>query len=657
MPRFIIHILLTLCLAASADAQTASIDSDFEQLIEQLCSTYKVKIGYSAELVKMDIPEFSDADLENMSVTELLDYFFSKEGLSYRMVDGDKILLRKDDVQLYRESLKTISGKIMDGETGLPLPYASIYTKRSTVGTMSDLNGQFSIEVQDIPSVELVVTYLGFKTRYLNISNLSPNEVIHLMPSEEILDEVTIIVDPMVIIDIGKDNEITLNKNRLVEVTAGDVYGSDILRSIQMLPGVSNDADAAGKIQLRGSDAEETLVMLDGIPLYKTDHYYGIFGAINPYYIEDATLYKNKIPLEYENRAGGMLMLNSTDYINNTHGNIELDFLKANAYVELPISSKVGLLIGGRFNHTDPFSSPLSENDDNVNLNDTPIDMVSFQRSKLIDVQPRFKFHDLNAKLKLDLTSKLSFSISTFGSSDEYLRSYDIRYVAENREGKKGLIDESTSDTEKWRNQGFNLSGSYSFQSDKTLKWSVFNSTYKNDYSLGLSLSRVFRVGEVEFFNYENVNYNEIGTGGIRLQYVKDDDWHIGVNLQNRRNEISIVEGSRTPINRVQEFGEGAIFGKKLLYPADGLEIGLGLRVNVLEAFDTMNVSPLIEMKYEPSPGYYLKASYAKLYQNFRELTFENRLGGYQQYFVLAQEGLYPLGFSNLFMVGGGLSI
>jgi len=662
MPRFIIHILLTLCLTASVNAQTASIDSDFEQLIEKLCSKYKVKIGYSAELLNMNIPEFSEADLEKMSVTELLDHFFSKEGLSYRMVDGDKILLRKDDVQLYQESLRTISGKILDGESGFPLPYASIYMKRSTVGTMSDLRGQFSIEVPDIPTVELVVSYLGYKARNLNISNLSSHEVIHLIPSEEVLEEVTIIVDPMVIIDVGKNNQITLNKNRLVEVTAGEVYGSDILRSIQMLPGVSNDADAAGKIQLRGSDAEETLVVLDGIPLYKTDHYYGIFGAINPYYIEDATLYKNKIPLEYENRAGGMLLLNSTDYIKNTNGNIELDFLKANAYVELPISSKVGLLIGGRFNHTDPFNSPLSENDDNVNLNDTPIDMVSFQRSKLIDVQPKFKFYDLNAKLNLNLTSKLSFSISTFGSSDKYLRTYDIRYIAENRQGKKGLIDESVSNTEKWRNQGINLSGSYNFQPDKALKWSVFNSTYKNDYSLGLSLSRVFRVGEVEFFSYDNVNYNEIRTGGIRLQYVKDNDWHVGVSLQNRENVISVKEvssnkGSNTPIDRLQMFGEGAIFGKKTFYPSEDLEIGLGVRMNLLEAFDTMTLSPLIELKYEPSPGHYLKASYAKLYQNFRELTFENRLGGYQQYFVLAQEELYPLGYSNLYMVGGGVSL
>ncbi len=657
MPRSLLYILIFFCATPTILAQTASIDSDFERLINRLCDTYKVKIGYSAELKSIKVPEWSNSDMSDKSITELLDFYFSQEGLSYRMVDDDKILLRQDLIQSYKESTKLVKGKIIDGESGYSLPYASIFIDGLTGGTMSDEDGRFSIEVLKEGGQELIISYLGFKSRRLNCDLLGMNENIKLIASEEILEEVTIIVDPMVIIDIGKNNRISLDKNRLVEVNAGEVYGSDILRSIQMLPGVSNDADAAGEIQLRGSDAEETLVMLDGIPLYKTDHYYGIFGAINPYYIEEATLYKNKIPLEYENRAGGMLMLNSTNEITKTKGNVELDFLKANAYVELPLSSSIGLLLGGRFNHTDPFNSPLSSNEGNTDLDDALLDDERFQSRKLINVQPEFKFRDFNAKFKFTPSPKFSLSFATYTSSDQYDRNYDIRYEAVNKDGKDIMIEENSNNTEKWRNEGINLSGSYNFKPNKSLNWSFFNSSYENDYNIEASLSRVLRIGEVEFYNYKNVNINNISTGGVRLQYEVDDNWHIGMNLQNRRNEISIIENSKNPVNRMQEFGEGALFGKKSFFPVEGLEIGLGARMNILEAFDTLTLSPLIELKYSPSSLLYFKGSYAKLYQNFRELTFENRLGGYQQYYVLAQEGLYPLGFSNLYMLGGGFSI
>ena len=656
MPRTLIYILALICCTGNAFSQTAGVNSDFELLIQQLSDNYNVKIGYAADLSSITVPDIDEKDLNNRSITELLDLYFSRDGLTYRMVDGNKILLRKESIQLYQEATKLLTGTILDNATKEPLPYASIYVNRSTYGTMSDNNGRFSIEVEEGVGSELIVSYLGFKSRNLNCDLLAEDEIINMIPSEEILDEVTIIVDPMVIIDIGKNNQISFDKNRLVEINAGEIYGSDILRSIQMLPGVSNDADAAGKIQLRGSDAEETLVMMDGIPLFKTDHYYGIFGAINPYYIEEATLYKNKIPLEYENRAGGMLMLNSTDEFTSTHGNIELDFLKVNAYLELPITERVGLLLGGRINHTDPFNSPLASNDENVDFENALIENARIDRKRIIDVQPTFNFRDLNAKLLLDLTPKLSLSLAGYTSSDEYNRGYDIQYIIENRDGNKRQIAETADNVEEWQNGGVNLSGEYKFQSGRALKWSLFGSEFQNDYKLNLDLSRVLRIGEIEFYNYENINRNAIKTGGLRLQYVDDKEWHLGISLQNRENEISIVEGNKTPIDRNQEFNEGAVFGKKTFHPTEGLELGIGMRVNLLQAFDTINISPLIEMKYETGSGLYLKASYAKLYQNFRELTFENRFGGYQQYFVLAQEGLYPLGFSNLYMVGGGFT-
>jgi outer membrane receptor for ferrienterochelin and colicin len=656
MMRTAAHIFIIMMFSILASGQTATINSDFERLIENLCKTYQVKIAYSASLVEAQV-NADIGNIEGQPITDVLDQVLSGQGLTYRVVDNNKILVRAADyAEKYEEKNELITGRITDAASGFPLPYASVYLSDNSRGTMTDLEGRFSFIVEPSSTQEVVISYLGYQKKRMKCNKLNVHNEISLKVQDEVLDEVMIVVDPILISEIGKNNKTSVNAGRLSFISASEIYGADLLRSIQMMPGVSNDSDSGGELKMRGSDAEETLIMMDGIPLYKTDHYYGIFSSINPYYIDNITLYRNKIPLQYENRGGGMLLLESEDDIHTVEGRLEADFMKINGYLELPVTKNIGLVLGSRFNHTDPFNSPLSGQSQNIDLDNALIDNLNFQRSKLLETNPTFNFKDVNVKLNIDVTPRLKISWAGFASEDVYDRTYVNSFLVRRINRIEVFNEESFINTEDWVNRGSNLSGSYAFDNDKLLKWSFYSSEYKNNYRLGMGISLKAQLQEKEIFSYDNFNYNKIRTEGIRLEYEQQDNWFLGVNIQDRGNAILFEENSETFFERSQSSGELALFGKKMWDISTKFNVGLGLRMNYTESSDTLNVSPLAELFYTPNRNFYFKTSYARLFQTFRELAFESRFGHMQQYFVIAEKGLYPQGRSDLVMIGGGFT-
>ena len=138
--------------------------------------------------------------------------------------------------------------------------------------------------------------------------------------------------------------------------------GGDIMRNIQLLPGVDATNDLDASLNVRGSGSDENMVMLDGIKLYNVDHFYGIFNAIYPEIIEEVNFYKNTFPIEYSGITASVVEMNSRSLNEDQFdATFQVDFITISGLVDLPLNDQMSIVLAGRTSHQDVANSSFFE--------------------------------------------------------------------------------------------------------------------------------------------------------------------------------------------------------------------------------------------------------------------------------------------------------
>jgi hypothetical protein len=124
----------------------------------------------------------------------------------------------------------------------------------------------------------------------------------------------------------------------------------DIIKSMQLLPGVSSGAEASSNLIIRGGGNDQTLFMMDDVPLYSQNHAYGFISIFNPDAVLSADIYKGGVPTVYGNRLSGVASVSLKDGNMNTHRqNISLGLIAGTLSAEGPVlRDKVSYLFTAR---------------------------------------------------------------------------------------------------------------------------------------------------------------------------------------------------------------------------------------------------------------------------------------------------------------------
>ncbi len=213
----------------------------------------------------------------------------------------------QEDVHaIFRDRSYTFSGQVktMDGQV---LKDVNVKVKETAQGATTDENGFFSVTLKT-GVYNLEFSYVGYKTKVIPLElKLNLNMVIRLEESLEILDEV--------IITEGGSNRNTqsadqgisrLGVQRIRELPT--LLGeSDVIRSIQTLPGVTSVGEGATGFNVRGGNADQNLILVDDIPLFNATHLIGLYSAINPDLLRDVTLFRSGMPARFGGRASSVL--------------------------------------------------------------------------------------------------------------------------------------------------------------------------------------------------------------------------------------------------------------------------------------------------------------------------------------------------------------
>ncbi len=264
-----------------------------------------------------------------------------------------------------------VSGSITDAKTGEDLMGVNVYLKSNPEkGTTSNYYGFYSLGLAQGKHT-LVYNYLGYKSKEVEV-DLQENKkiTIRLKPSEEALGQVVIS---------------TKNKKRNVKTTTMGTHSirikavenlpvllgeRDILKIIQLLPGVKPAGEGQSGFYVRGGNIDENLILLDEAPVYNASHLMGFFSVFNSDALRDAKIYKGHIPARYGSRLSSVLETRMKEGNDQTfHGQGGIGIISSRLTLEGPIvKNKSSFMVSARRTYADLLMKAISSDPDIDNM-------------------------------------------------------------------------------------------------------------------------------------------------------------------------------------------------------------------------------------------------------------------------------------------------
>lgn len=144
---------------------------------------------------------------------------------------------------------------------------------------------------------------------------------------------------------------------------------ADILKTIQLMPGVQAGTEGFSGLYVRGGGPDQNLILLDGIPIYNADHMLGVFSIFTPEAMKKVTLFKGSFPARYGGRLSSIVDIRTNDGdMQNYHGTVSIGLLTSKLHFEGPIlKDKTSFCLTGRRTYLDLVARPFLPEDKKYN--------------------------------------------------------------------------------------------------------------------------------------------------------------------------------------------------------------------------------------------------------------------------------------------------
>lgn len=209
-----------------------------------------------------------------------------------------------------------IFGVVKDEDSGELLFNAAIYVDSLHVGTTTDYNGFYELPLK-AGTYTVRFSYLGYTSinKEVTVENSRKRLNVNLKIESQMLDKVVVTsekADANVRELSMSVQKLEMVKVRKIPALMGEV---DIIKAIQLLPGVQAASEGSSGFSVRGGSPDQNLITLDDAPVYNASHFLGFFSVFNNDVVKGATLYKGDIPANYDSRLSSVLDVNTLDEI------------------------------------------------------------------------------------------------------------------------------------------------------------------------------------------------------------------------------------------------------------------------------------------------------------------------------------------------------
>jgi len=328
--------------------------------------------------------------------------FNTFQRISFRLLFSFIILLISQAAALAEEVSYTISGYIRDKASAELLIGSTVFIKETGTGAQANVYGFYSIT---LPPGKYTLEYrsVGYASQIISIE-LTKNEDINI---ELVSDDVEL--QEIVIEGVREDRNVTSTEMSTVSIDINTIKKvpaflgeTDIIKSIQLLPGVSTVGEGASGFNVRGGSVGQNLVLLDEAPVYNSSHLLGFFSVFNPDAVKDVKLYKGGIPARYGGRIASILDIrmkdgNAKDF--GVEGGVGTIFTRLAA--EGPtIKDKGSFILAGRRSYVDVLAKPFTD---------------------VLDGGAALNFYDLTFKTNYKFNQHNTMFLSAYLGRDKFL--------------------------------------------------------------------------------------------------------------------------------------------------------------------------------------------------------------------------------------------
>jgi hypothetical protein len=295
-----------------------------------------------------------------------------------------------------------VSGRILEASTQEPLPFAVITDTLSGKAVVADLEGRYELLLNG--RVVLMANYVGYRQAVVDTIISQPVNINFYLEEGVLLQEVLITADQMRIREnVTKAQmgmiEVPIEQMRTLPVFLGEM---DILKSIQLLPGIQSGSEASSGFYVRGGAADQNLVLYDNVPVYNPFHAAGFISVFNMDVLNDVNVFKGGFPARLGGRISSVIDVSS----------------KSGSMKEWSAKGGIGL-ITSRFTAQGPVIK------DKLSVMISARTFYSYSLMRLFfpkdrkESLPVYYFYDVNARVDYQINTKNKLAFSAYTGGDK----------------------------------------------------------------------------------------------------------------------------------------------------------------------------------------------------------------------------------------------
>ncbi len=668
--------LFALIFSLSIRAQTTGGDVEIKEyfnyqtldkVFETLNTKYKLNIAYNIADVKTIRFSYyftgtkADQAIKIILRDTKLAYVKNDDG-GYAIFDKNKQTAKEEAEKKTKyvgnptRNGFTLTGIIKEKNTGEPLPFVSVTVKGTTKGTTSNVDGRFTL--LDVPSdtAGLDISYIGYKNSlfYLTPKTNIVDLLLEMEPQSTTLEEITVTAERQELLRAAE--KVSMLKISPAKIQALPSVGEkDIFRAFQLMPGVSAANENSSGLYVRGGKPDQTLVLYDGFTVYHVEHLFGFFSAFNPNAVKDVQLYKGGFESKFGGRVSAVAEITAKEgNTNNFNAGIDLGFIAANAFVEVPITDQLTTFFAARRSYQTGLYDAIFKK-----YSGTTTIAGDNGRRNFFNSSPTSYFYDLNGKVTYKPTKKDVLTLSIYNGTDNLDNSPKVNVT------NLGFIQTTTrpnfnlniTDLTNWGNLGGALKWSHQFNSKFYVNTLASFSNYYSDRNRSVQRTITDATGTAKTFNdgtFENNNLNDFSVKAD-AEYKASDNNSIEFGLNATYNTIKYTyaqNDTTTIIDRNTNGSTLVAYVQDKWKPFKNMEIIAGLRETYFTPTSKTYTEPRLSFNYKLSEQLKLKAAYGQYNQFVKQVVREDILSGSRDFWVLADNAKLPVAGSTHYIAG-----
>ena len=461
-----------------------------------------------------------------------------------------------------------VKGFIYDKKTDQPIPFANVALKGTKLGAVANEDGYFVINNVPAGQYTLVVSFLGyepFDKIVLVKPGLITSEKIYLSESTEILEDVVVSAERQERDTKVLTGVVSLDSKEIQQFSVGG--DADIIKAIQVLPGVITTGDQGGQVYIRGGAPIQNLILLDGMIVYNPFHSIGFFSVFDVDIVQSTDVYSGGFSAEYGSRNSAVMDIRTRDANRRRFaGKVSSSTYTSKLLLEAPLGARdenglaaASVLVSGKTSYLDKTSEifyPYVETE----FGDLP-----------------FSFTDLYAKLtaQSDNGSKLNFF-------------------------------------------GFSFDDAVRFGTNNSIKWNSVGGGA--DFTVVPPASAVLISGDFSYSQYNITSIDGTGSpdksgitgfnGGLDFTYFlrENDEFKYGLEAIGYKTEFELGTETGGTISQIENTTElGTYFQYKI--KANRFIVQPGIRFHYYGSQSELSIEPRLGFKYNVTDIFRIKAS------------------------------------------------